>query len=158
MGFTRVFLRSYLTPSNNRIFYNNFFLIKPVLFLDYKKHNFFFSDFYQPGQLSSSTRAKPWLPWSIYGPDDNWTMCECTDKLHSTGGQIHSDYVLLYSNSENIVLVAKTGFDPLWLYWIQTLQERTLAGANISKTNVSTAIVIAEANVSRFCIYIYTMF
>ena len=41
MGFTQVFLRSYLTPSNNRIFYDNFFLIKPVLFLDYKKHDFF---------------------------------------------------------------------------------------------------------------------
>jgi len=35
-----VFLRSYLTPSNNKIFNENFFLIKPVLFLDYKKHVF----------------------------------------------------------------------------------------------------------------------
>ena len=41
IGFTQVFLRSYLTPSNNKIFYDNFFLIKPVLFLDYKKRDFF---------------------------------------------------------------------------------------------------------------------
>jgi len=41
MGFTQIFLRSYLTASNNKIFYDNFFLIKPVLFLDYKKRDFF---------------------------------------------------------------------------------------------------------------------
>ena len=41
MGFTQVFLRSYLTASNNKIFYDNFFVIKPVLFLDYKKSRFF---------------------------------------------------------------------------------------------------------------------
>ena len=37
MGFTQMFLRPYLTPSNNRLFYDNFFLIKSV----YKKHDFF---------------------------------------------------------------------------------------------------------------------
>jgi len=54
-------------PYNNKIFHNNFFLIKPVLFLDYKKRDFS-SYSCQPGQLGSSTRAKPRLPWSIYGP------------------------------------------------------------------------------------------
>ena len=41
MGFTQVFLKSYLTPSKDKIFYENFFLIKPVLFPDYKKTCFF---------------------------------------------------------------------------------------------------------------------
>ena len=75
MGFTQMFLKSYLTSSNNKIFYGNFFQIKPVLFLDYKK--VIFSLIFasqgnwtpQPGQLDSSTKAKPWLPWSIYGPE-----------------------------------------------------------------------------------------
>ena len=40
MGFTQVFLRSY-SSSNHKIFYGNVFLIKPVLFLDYKKSDFF---------------------------------------------------------------------------------------------------------------------
>ncbi len=35
MGFTQVFLRSYSTYSNNKIFDSNFFLFKPVLLLNY---------------------------------------------------------------------------------------------------------------------------